>query len=70
MGRKTYGSVGNVVGAQLFRNPSPKALTATERLTQMVPPQHRASFVHGVEKGNQAMASLYDNLSGTQNTGQ
>lgn len=67
---KTYGSIGNVVGAQLFKNPSPKALTAAERLTQMVPPQHQASFVHGVEKGNQAMASLYDNLSGTQSTGQ
>ena len=66
---KTYGSIGNVVGAQLFRNPSSKAWTAAERLTQMVPPQHQTSFVHGVQKGNQAMASLYK-PSVTKNTGQ
>ena len=67
---KAYGYAGKVVGKQLFRNPTPKAWTAAENLTYMVPQQHRASFVQGVQKGNQEMYSLYNTTGGTKNTGE
>ena len=67
---KAYGAAGNVIGAQLFKNPTPEAWTAAEKITYMVPQQHRSNFVQGVQKGNQEMYSLHNMTSGTKNTGE
>ena len=51
---KMYGAAGNLVGRQLFRNPTSKALNAAENLTNMVPSQYRYDFYKGVQAGNES----------------
>lgn len=58
MGGKTYGTAGNLVGRQLFRNPTPKAFAAAENLTNMVPSRYRYDFYKGVQAGNESAAKL------------
>jgi hypothetical protein len=51
---KAYNLVGNLVGRQLFRNPTSKALNVAENLTNMVPSQYRYDFYKGVQAGNES----------------